>query len=37
MDSALMFSITITIVAIIGGIVALKYADYEQRKRHGGV
>ena len=31
------FFIMLNIIIIVGGIIALKYADYEQRKKHGKV
>jgi hypothetical protein len=37
MEADLAFSLTILFVILVGGITALKYADYEQRKRHGRV
>jgi len=35
MMSETTFFILLGIIGIIGGIIALKYADYEQRKKHG--
>jgi len=29
------FFILLNIIIIVGGIAALKYADYEKRKKHG--
>ena len=30
-----MFFLLLGVIGIIGGIIALKYADYEKRKKHG--
>jgi len=30
-----MFFVLLGVIGIIGTIIALKYADYEQRKKHG--
>ena len=37
MGADLAFSLTILFVIVLGGIVALKFADYEKRKKHGRV
>jgi len=31
------FFILLGVIGLIGGIIALKYADYEKRKKHGKV